>query len=90
MNLGINASHAMIDGGELIFSTENIYLDKIFEPFFTTKENGKGSGIGLSSVYGIIQNHHGALTVYSEKGDGTVFHIYLPNLEVDAEPSFFK
>jgi len=113
LNLGINASHAMTDGGELSFKTSNIqlnqtycdispfeiipgdfidievrdtgcgidinHINKIFEPFFTTKEQGMGSGLGLSTVYGTIQGHHGVITVYSEIGTGTVFHIYLPN-----------
>ncbi len=53
-------------------------LEKIFEPFFTTKEAGKGTGIGLSIVYGIIQEHKGAITCESEKGQGTNFQIRLP------------
>lgn len=53
-------------------------LPKIFDPFFTTKEIGKGSGLGLSMVYGVVQQHQGAITVKSTVGTGTVFTIYLP------------
>ncbi|HEY5000211.1 MAG TPA: PAS domain S-box protein, partial [Candidatus Cryosericum sp.] len=62
-------------------------MPHMFEPFFTTKGVGKGTGMGLAMVYGIIRNHGGTIHVYSEEGRGSVFRMYLPFTEITGTPS---
>jgi signal transduction histidine kinase/CheY-like chemotaxis protein len=88
MNVGVTAGDyvmiAVTDSGRGIPAD---IVDKVFEPFFTTKDVDKGSGLGLSMVYGFVKQSGGHIKIYSEEGRGTTVRLYLPQVTGAAEPA---
>ena len=82
--------YAMLSVSDTGTGIDPAVISKIFDPYFTTKEKGRGTGLGLATVYGIVKSYGGEIRVFSDFGKGTTFHVYLPLLEKAQEPETKK
>ncbi|MEA3428802.1 MAG: response regulator, partial [Thermodesulfobacteriota bacterium] len=77
----VPGEHVLLSFSDTGHGMDKETVEHIFEPFYTTKETGKGTGLGMAMVYGIMKSHHGYIMCYSEPGEGATFKIYFPAIE---------